>query len=369
MEIIIKPESIDELVEGFANFVVSPDEEKNLEETRQKFVNYFNKNKIGSLAVDEYFQGKGKKTGCFTYELEWATRTLGGIGGGSVYKFGYEVDFDAIKTLLIDLLSFEDNVSSFYQQDGELVGNILKVVDQTKNIKGLKSGMSLTGKFLRMYYPNTFIQIFNHQEHFLKQLIQDYTPQYVGLELFLRNNYLLLKVKDKFLDKIPDSEQTKITNYQFMKLLYKIFPILPSEKDTPKKGEDEVIEALEVQHYQSLIHRNRKILFPQYKYYDEEYQNEHEGHFFAQEAGTIDFLFSDENNDFMVIELKRKSTDKTLGQILRYIGWVQENLAENNQKVFGTILAESKDIHLDFALKPVSQFITFRKINLSVSIE
>jgi hypothetical protein len=369
MEFTIKPDSIEQLVEGYGNFVVNPDEEMELEETRQKFVNYFNKTKIESLAVDEYFQGKGKKTGCFTYELEWATRTLGGIGGGSVYKFGYEADFDAIKTLLLDLLSFNDDINSFYQQDGELVDNILKVVDQTKNIKGLKSGMSLTGKFLRMYYPNTFIQIFNHQEHFLKQLILDYTPQYVGLELFLRNNYLLLKVKDKFLDKIPDPEQGKITNFQFMKLLYEIFPITLLEKKIPKDGEDEVIEALEVQHYQSLIHRNRKILFPKYKYYDEEYQNEHGGHFFAQEAGTIDFLFLDKNNDFRVIELKRKSTDQTVGQILRYIGWVQENLAENDQKVFGTILAESKDIHLDFALKPVSQFITFRKINLSVSIE
>ena len=80
-------------------------------------------------------------------------------------------------------------------------------------------------------------------------------------------------------------------------------------------------------------------------------------------------LFLDENNNFIVIELKRKSTDQTLGQILRYIGWVQENIAENDQKVFGIILAESKDIHLDFALKPVSQFISFKKMNLSVSIE
>ena len=107
MEVRIKPEAIDELVEGFGNFAVNAEEEKKLEETRQKFVNYFNKNKIESLATDEYFQGKGRKTGCFTYELEWATKKLGGIGGGSVYKFGYEADFDAIKTLMIDLLSYQ----------------------------------------------------------------------------------------------------------------------------------------------------------------------------------------------------------------------------------------------------------------------
>ena len=49
MEVRIKPEAIDELVEGFGNFVVNAEEEKILEETRQKFVNYFNKNKIESL--------------------------------------------------------------------------------------------------------------------------------------------------------------------------------------------------------------------------------------------------------------------------------------------------------------------------------
>ncbi len=368
MELRIIPDSFDKLVEGFGNFSVEEDENK-LEEARQKFVHYFDKNKIATLATDEYFQGKGRKSGCFTYELEWATRKLGGIGGGSVYKFGYEADFDAIKALLIDLLSFEDSINSFYKENGELVDGILKVIDQTKAIKGLKSGMSLTGKVLRMYYPSVFIQFFNNQEHYLKQLIIDYSPQYVGLELYLRNNYLFLKIKEKLLDTIPESKQSILTNIQFTKLIYETFPLKPSGETVTDDTEDEIIEALEVQHYQSLIHRNRKILFPQYKYYDEEYQNDHGGHFFAQEAGTMDFLFLDENNDFMVIELKRKSTDQTVGQILRYVGWVQENLVENGQKVYGSILAETKDIHLNFALKPVHEFITFKKMNLSVSIE
>ena len=86
MEVRIKPDAFDKLVEGFSNFSVE-EKEKELEEAREKFVSYFDKNKIATLATDEYFQGKGRKTGCFTYELEWATRKLGGIGGGSVYHF------------------------------------------------------------------------------------------------------------------------------------------------------------------------------------------------------------------------------------------------------------------------------------------
>ncbi len=369
MEIRIKPDSIGKLLEEFKNLKIDPNEEKEIEEARQKFVDYFNKDKISALSKDEYYQGRGKKTGCFTYELEWDTKRLGGIGGGSVYKFGYEKDFDTIKSFLVELLSFQDDTSSFYNDDGELKPKIIKIVDRTKKIKGLKSGRSLTGKFLRMYYPNTFIQIFNHQERFLKHLIQDYSAEHIGLELFIRNNYLLLRIKDKLLDKIPESQQNTLNNFQFMKLLYSSFPILTDKEKIIEEAEDESIEALEVEHYQSLIHRNRNKLFPDYKYFDEEYQNEHDGHFYAQEAGTIDFLFLDEKNNFVVIELKRKSTDKTLGQILRYIGWVKENLAESNQLVKGLILAESKDIYLDFALKVVHDIIQFRKINLSVSIE
>lgn len=56
----------------------------------------------------------------------------------------------------------------------------------------------------------------------------------------------------------------------------------------------------------------------------------------------------------MVIELKRgKATDTALSQILRYMGWVQENLAEDKQ-VEGYILAEEIDDKLKYAIKFVS---------------
>ncbi|MBC8179911.1 DUF91 domain-containing protein [candidate division KSB1 bacterium] len=371
MTVKINPEAIEKLMEEFRNISENQTEELNIEELRNKFVSYFNLEKIKSLKTKEYFQGRGKKEGCFTYELEWATKILGGIGGGSVYKFGYEKDFKSIKTLLINLLSFKDEIGSFYDSDGNLNKSIPKIINASQNIKGLKSGRSLTGKFLRLYYPNTFIQIFNHQEHFLKQVLLDYDVDTIGLELFLKNNYLLIKIKNKLLDLITEEEQKKLSNYNFMKLLYKTFPITTTEEkiNTETFDKDDKIEALEVQHYQTLIHRNRKKLFPDLVYFDEDYQNEHDGHFNALEAGTLDFLFVDKDKNFVVIELKRRSTDTTLGQILRYIGWVKENLADNGQTVKGIILAENKNVHLDFALKVVGDIVLFKKINLNVSIE
>lgn len=41
-----------------------------------------------------------------------------------------------------------------------------------------------------------------------------------------------------------------------------------------------------------------------------------------------------------MIELKRdKSSDAVVGQILRYMGWVQKHLAENGELVSGLIIA------------------------------
>jgi len=303
MNIKIKQDAFDKLHTEFKNISFNETEENNIEEARKKFVSYFNKNKLKSLSKDEYFQGRGKKIGCFTYELEWATKNLGGIGGGSVYKFGYEKDFNSIKSLLLDLLDFKDNIDSFYDSEGNLTKNSLRIINESKNIKGLKSGRSLTGKFLRLYYPNTFIQIFNHQELFLKQILNDYSADSIGLELFLKNNFLLLAVKNKLYKVLSEDEQQHLSNFTFMKLLYKTFSITAEEEKINtdfNEDKDDQIDALEVQHYQTLIHRNRKKLFPNFNYYDEDYQNEHDGHFNALEAGIVDFLFLDEKNNLIV---------------------------------------------------------------------
>lgn len=69
----------------------------------------------------------------------------------------------------------------------------------------------------------------------------------------------------------------------------------------------------------------------------------------------IDILAVDKNNCFVVIELKvSKGSDKVVGQILRYIGWVKSNLAELNQKVRGIIIARniSEDLRIACSVVP-----------------
>ena len=84
---------------------------------------------------------------------------------------------------------------------------------------------------------------------------------------------------------------------------------------------------------------------------------EQDGRQFPAGPWSIDFLAIDkDSNDFVVIELKRgKTSDSTVGQVLRYIGWVKENLAEKGQKVRGIIIAKETDDALNYAIKDLSR--------------
>ncbi|MHA2069190.1 MAG: endonuclease NucS domain-containing protein, partial [Candidatus Thorarchaeota archaeon] len=70
------------------------------------------------------------------------------------------------------------------------------------------------------------------------------------------------------------------------------------------------------------------------------------------EVGRLDVLCEDSAGDLVVVELKKgRTSDKVVGQISRYIGWVKENLAERGQGVRGLILVGKKDKKLEFAAK------------------
>jgi len=76
------------------------------------------------------------------------------------------------------------------------------------------------------------------------------------------------------------------------------------------------------------------------------------GQYSTDNCGTIDLLAKGKNgNDWIVVELKRdKGNDKTLGQLLRYMGWVKTNLSNEKDVVYGLIIASSIDEQLELAL-------------------
>ena len=55
---------------------------------------------------------------------------------------------------------------------------------------------------------------------------------------------------------------------------------------------------------------------------------------------------------WLVIELKRdQPSDKTIGQVLRYMGWVEEHLAGPGETVEGLVIAREQDERLRYALR------------------
>lgn len=93
------------------------------------------------------------------------------------------------------------------------------------------------------------------------------------------------------------------------------------------------------------------------------------GQQYTTTVGILDILARDKNNDFVVIELKRaESGYKVVGQILNYMGWVEENLAKKGQKVRGMIIVGKADKTLLSAVKPVSDKILIKEYKITLNL-
>jgi len=90
-----------------------------------------------------------------------------------------------------------------------------------------------------------------------------------------------------------------------------------------------------------------------------------EGKQYVTDVGIIDLLCLDKNKDFVVIELKKKRTsDIVVGQVLRYMGWLNQNL-NKEKKVRGLIITPELDDKLEYAASMVSSIqVKYYRINL-----
>lgn len=86
------------------------------------------------------------------------------------------------------------------------------------------------------------------------------------------------------------------------------------------------------------------------------------GQQYATDAGPIDVLaVSKDRKRILVVELKRgRTSDAVVGQILRYMGFVKEQIAEEGQTVEGAIIALQDDQKTRWALAAVPNIRLFR---------
>jgi len=80
------------------------------------------------------------------------------------------------------------------------------------------------------------------------------------------------------------------------------------------------------------------------------------GNQYPTDVGPIDILAIHKNERrFLVVELKRnQSTDQTVGQALRYVGWVKKHLATEGQTVEALIIARTVEKNAQYAISTLA---------------
>lgn len=117
-------------------------------------------------------------------------------------------------------------------------------------------------------------------------------------------------------------------------------------------------------HLEDFLVRNwaHTVLAKDYMIYEEE--GETVGQQYATDTGPIDILaISKDKQTLLVIELKKgRASDVVVGQLLRYMGYVKEELAEEDQIVRGVIIAMEDDqrIRRALAMVPNIEFFCYQ---------
>jgi len=105
---------------------------------------------------------------------------------------------------------------------------------------------------------------------------------------------------------------------------------------------------------------NQTELGREYDIYEEE--GEKVGQQYPTDSGPLDILsISKDRKRLLVVELKKgRASDVVVGQILRYMGYVKDELAEASQEVHGVIIALEDDLRMRRALSVVPNIRFFR---------
>lgn len=125
--------------------------------------------------------------------------------------------------------------------------------------------------------------------------------------------------------------------------------------------EDEVSFALEAQLQQFLVANwENTDLGRKFDIYQDD--GARVGVEYPTDTGRIDILaVSKDGSELLVVELKRgRVSDKVVGQIQRYMGFVVEELAAEGQKVSGAIIGFEDDANLRRALVVAPNIEFFR---------
>ena len=117
---------------------------------------------------------------------------------------------------------------------------------------------------------------------------------------------------------------------------------------------------------QSYLSKNLDQIEPGLTLFEDELSN---GVEYPAGRRRIDILAQDKNGVLVVVELKvARSYDRVVGQILNYVSWVKENLADSGQSVRGIIIGRKITEDLQLACKFIPD-LTLMEYELSVTLK
>jgi len=257
-------------------------------------------------------------------------------------------------------------LTKMFQSEGE---EIIPLVDTLYRINEGKKN-SLTGRssnainaMLFSFNPDKYVSVVSLNDR--KKIIDffnfnnslDFEKDSQGKKVFLSNQAIIQGFRDYGID----AEPRTISNFLYLsiKSYWKVEPeeedLFPEEEITTSVIEKEVSDKslfYMEKELENFLIRNweRTELGEKYDFIEEEGHNKSQQY----QIGTgdfIDILVKDrKSGQYVVIELKKnKTTDKVLGQLARYMGWIERHKS-NGKSVKGIIIASSYDEKLEYAL-------------------
>lgn len=251
----------------------------------------------------------------------------------------------------------------------KLVGLIDRLEKENRNNKNGLTGKSavIINALLFINNPTRFVSIvsLSHRSRIIRAFALGNMDEFktYGEQIILSNRRIIDGFRNKYgIDANPiDLSVFMYTPLGGFKTNVKDFwqgdePVIPEpfEEDGVKGGQDSSdIEFAMEKHLEDFLVRNWE-----HTELGKKYELIEENGKFSQQyttpVGNIDLLVRDkESKRYVVIELKKGQTsDDTVGQVARYMGWVRKNLADGHE-VSGIIIARANDPRLQYALEVV----------------
>jgi restriction system protein len=144
----------------------------------------------------------------------------------------------------------------------------------------------------------------------------------------------------------------------------------PTTAETIEEGVTDQAEFVLEKYLEDFIVTNFDAIFKGQLVLYHDPKEDASGQQYTTDVGVIDILAQEsKTNCFVVIELKKgRESDRVIGQLLRYMGWVSDNLCTEGQSVKGIVVCREADSKLSYAVKMTSNVaIKYYKIDFRLA--